>query len=627
MMPKIPESLPNQTQLNQQQDVKQAKVSNEKIQGSSVTHIKDKTKLPSPLNFDQMAKLSPKECSELAQRCVRSGDYSEETINTLKTFYNTIPDNESNQEYRQNIKTEIAKLHLSSLIDQTQKLLSRINDKIKYLLFADEVPSKEKLEQLAENIKSSNVTPDELQKIKKDLLKSLSHCFPLGFNELNRDEKLTWFYPLVIEILCEQSAEAGELVEINGYNALHFSAMLNDLNKTKQVLEIDNSPKSVNKLSEKGSTPLMYAVYHKNIPLIKLLLDNNADVNDRRTGDPPLCLAMRYGNPQAIRTLAEDSNIDLLNTNSKRRTALHLAVLHQDKYDQGIIEYLESRNEFQQARSTLEDIFGYSVDNLKKDPPIDINQTVIIDSKLAKYLEINNRDLNVLPPGGHCNGISFLCQYYTRQGKKEYYFDVLRTIAKWDGTPTTLSNSTETERLNKEYGMVKYDNLGDLMEQWINDIVWLHNQYDGIIGIFDMKDRSKQLDVVMPNSVETKITAIEDIPLLNGYDPIPFSRKSLTEKIEQYQNEPGSIIEFSILKAGDRDGHTTSAQILENGNIFYYDPNLESEVKEIGSAKEFVDILFDTLGKGFGFYGDSIEFIRFLSYKLDFSKPQDTKTL
>ena len=143
----------------------------------------------------------------------------------------------------------------------------------------------------------------------------------------------------------------------------------------------------------------------------------------------------------------------ILAKNIYGQTLLDLAIQH--KNDE-IIQLLNPRSDLQLIKQHPQ--YG------KK--PVNISQSAVMD-KMLYWLNFNYRDTNFFAFDGHCNGFSYLKNYYAEKGMEDYYFDTMERMSSWDGT-----NESLVKKFAEEPQAAYYDNLDDLFEQWINDVVW-----------------------------------------------------------------------------------------------------------------------------------------------------------
>lgn len=64
-----------------------------------------------------------------------------------------------------------------------------------------------------------------------------------------------------------------------GFTALHLAAKRGQVKVAKQLIQAQ--PKSVNAIGQNDLTPLHIATHYNRLPVVQLLLDNNAQVDCR----------------------------------------------------------------------------------------------------------------------------------------------------------------------------------------------------------------------------------------------------------------------------------------------------------------------------------------------------------
>jgi len=123
----------------------------------------------------------------------------------------------------------------------------------------------------------------------------------------------------VVRLLCQEygvdvncsTSEALEEQPRKGITALEWAAMVGHTEVVKVLL--DNNADVNARRTDDGATPLDAAAYNGHTEVVKLLLDNNADVNARRTSDDgatPLYIAADNGHTEVVRLLL-DNNADV----------------------------------------------------------------------------------------------------------------------------------------------------------------------------------------------------------------------------------------------------------------------------------------------------------------------------
>lgn len=203
---------------------------------------------------------------------------------------------------------------------------------------------------------------------------------------------------------------------------------------------------------------------------------------------------------------------------------------------------------------------------------LDIRQTNVI-TKLSLYLNQNARNtLDVMSSSGVCNGLAFLHQIYTSDGREAEFFDVLETIVQWNGKPESLTTHPLPDSL-----AAKYVNAQDLFEQTINDVnFFMHNSPSvQALGMteWDQISRKVQYDLIKDPQVGRELV---DTFSFRGV----INKQQLVELLEHYAKYPGLNIDV----AGAN--HATSLYISGDGNFHYYDPNVPYRVVPFETAEK-----------------------------------------
>jgi ankyrin repeat protein len=106
-----------------------------------------------------------------------------------------------------------------------------------------------------------------------------------------------------------------ERVDVNGPQAdgttgLHWAAHWNDLAMTRSLIAVGADPSLANR---HGVTPLALACENGSAPVIEALIDAGANPEGSGTGEPPILVAARTGNVDAVKTLvAHGANVNAI---------------------------------------------------------------------------------------------------------------------------------------------------------------------------------------------------------------------------------------------------------------------------------------------------------------------------
>ena len=152
-----------------------------------------------------------------------------------------------------------------------------------------------------------------------------------------------------ISQLKNSSLKVWTFLNEDGLNPLHKSISLNLYELSKEIIYAANKNLSndefksfINFKSNKGQTPLHYASFVGNIKLIKLLIQNGADILSKtNNGFNVLHLAIMGNKITSFYYFIEKYNIKITSKDLKENTCLHLATYFNSKK---IFNYLLTNN-------------------------------------------------------------------------------------------------------------------------------------------------------------------------------------------------------------------------------------------------------------------------------------------
>ncbi len=331
--------------------------------------------------------------------------------------------------------------------------------------------------------------------------------------------------------------------------------------------------------NEKKETALMLAVAKSDIKMFELLLSNKANVLlQDRFGDRVLHYAVRQNNPQITRLLLTHPEVYTLIhcKNNYGFTATDIAI---DAGDDEQLAILLNEEQLILAKQRP--------DYDKKLATID-QKTVM--RKMHYYLRLHYRDIDYFSPEGHCNGFSFLWNYYGSQGRKKYYLDTLRLISGWNGSAKVLDKEFPTELSQANY----YKNLSSLIEQWIQDAIWFQASRLGQVVNVMQQQRARQFNFIRTEGeLDNAVITVYQNRLFG----LNMSLAQLSELITLIQKMPIGI-QFQI----GEGGHETSGDVIvPNESIDYYDSNfpyaLDPEISQESLASLVMDTKYRALKK------------------------------
>lgn len=174
---------------------------------------------------------------------------------------------------------------------------------------------------------------------------------------------------------------------------------------------------------------------------------------------------------------------------------------------------------------------------------------------------------------GMCTGLGFLFLLYCKQGRKDEFFEILRTVVNQD--------APLSKRLAE-----KYKNSTEVIEQFLNDIAWFKHDNLGPISGTRMRDRQKLFDIVKSNSNESIILPLG--PALEDYT-VPqlkkFTKNQLSEWLEFNKTIPNIMVEF----LDNEKSHETALMLTAQNTWLFYDSNLPYELVEFATTEDFVE--------------------------------------
>jgi ankyrin repeat protein len=320
----------------------------------------------------------------------------------------------------------------------------------------------------------------------------------------------------------------------------------------------------INSRGDLQRTPLLDATLQGHLRIVEHLISNKADLSATDSyGCNLLHHAVLDNNPDVIQFLLKQSNTsELLNSkNIYGMTPLDFAI---DKNYTTAIKLLDPNQETPDQHSTRF---------------ISINQNSVM-AKMRYYLASKYRDFSFFSEDGHCNGFSFLRDMYENKG--DYYYDTLKLMAGWDGSQEALDKPFDDTMPQAKY----YNNLGELFEQWINDIIWFqHTTLEELYSkghIIDHDNREFQYQVVGKDKMRP-------VCIFNsGYGSTDVAR--FHENIEIFGKRLPSGTRLEI-----KDSlHATSAFINDKQQFSYYDPNFNHKVAPINDPVEFANVIINT---------------------------------
>lgn len=191
-------------------------------------------------------------------------------------------------------------------------------------------------------------------------------------------------------------------------------------------------------------------------------------------------------------------------------------------------------------------------------------KSAIVNRLINDYVDVN----------GICNACFLFNWYYSKYETANVFYEIINHISEWNGSKEALSTPLTIADVKQPY-----QTLGELFEQFVNDVVWFFHGTTVIKEALHYKSgdvgdtleyhfnrqtmRQFQFEHVQPHESKIKFSS------LARFDVTPLTHAQLSELIREfiqmYANHTGVCIEFG----GDR--HKTTVRILPNGHLIYFD--------------------------------------------------------
>lgn len=336
-----------------------------------------------------------------------------------------------------------------------------------------------------------------------------------------------------------------------------------------------------------------------NLKLLKTLLEHLEEDKDglkqalfakNRWGLTPLHIAIHNNSHECIQILLEKMEInkfdpgvcDLFN-----ETPLHYAV---EKKNQQVITWYEEHASHVFAQKSL---YGHVPQELELIP---IDQ-IRLDKKIISFLKCKKRlsdelllngRRDQLPAGfkwnphkkrwhipGLCNGLSFLKAYYTNDNKTDYFFQAIEKISTWDESTDSLAQLLEPN--------MGYLTLDDLIEQWLNDIMWFqHDKESAPFTEMCAQDHiQKRFEMVRP-SANKKLKQ-------EGFLKLKVNIQQLYELIELYRRSKCELLIHGEDESGVK--HVVNVSTCKENKWMYYDSNFKYRITESVNDEHLAQLL------------------------------------
>ncbi|MGQ3892330.1 ankyrin repeat domain-containing protein [Legionella sp. CNM-4043-24] len=327
-----------------------------------------------------------------------------------------------------------------------------------------------------------------------------------------------------------------------------------------------------NYIGEKKRNALMVAAEAQSPELTAMLLEAGADV-----------LARDYHGQTALhiscKTPSPDSKVIHLLASAMQEINLH------ELYDIFGLTPLDYANNTGAIAFLTPSRDGY-VDRMPVRSLQVISQKTILE-KIEYFLKLSRRSLDFYNDGGHCNAFTWLHAFYIDNTKEDYYFDTLELLAGWDGTQGQLDAPFDPELPQAAY----YRNLGEIFEQWCNDLIWFQDSHAVICKTYDNPEACNQL--INQNNRNFQFEIAGNLPCKNlmiSVEDIQVHAGQLQERIDIIINRYPRRTQIFI----SGSGHVVSLRINDDLTVDYYDCNFPHKLMPLKNTQSIIDLFIDT---------------------------------
>ena len=260
-----------------------------------------------------------------------------------------------------------------------------------------------------ENLLIKSVSSNEVQE------------FFSSLNECNQEK--------YISALKNASIKLWAFVNEEGLTSLHQSISLNLFELSKEIVESAKKHLSqkefssfINYKTNKGQTPIHYASFVGNIKIIKLLIQNEADISAKtNNGLNVLHLSIMGNKISSFFYFSEKYKININSKDIKENTSLHLATFFNSKK---IFNYLLTNNKIELNSVNNEGftplhfaVMNQNVSMIKKLLMRGANCNIKNDKSLTAYDIANKNNYHSIKKifkGNKCKYTSLIYSYYTK---------------------------------------------------------------------------------------------------------------------------------------------------------------------------------------------------------------------
>lgn len=369
-------------------------------------------------------------------------------------------------------------------------------------------------------------------------------------------------------------------IDLSGKKILHHTISSNATDVFDYLLSKDSFSRLLSEKDETGVTPLIEAIDTGKLDFFKkiLLKDNQLDI--------------KLINSDTILHCASH-NLDMFKLIVEKIGQEKAAVLvsQENVYGNNVLDLAKDNNinESNQAMITyLKENFPTLQSEFEKTWPITrINQTQVLHA-MHYYMGLFYRNEEHFPDSGHCNGFTFLWEYYTAKGKRDHFFQMMSHIVKWDGSIAALEKEFEMP-VKSDDNKIIYRNLKELFEGWINDVIWFQHAFS-----FKKSNPSNEISKRLQYHRKGQLAAIrgnnESLEVIELYCMPSIAEHSLLkEQIKELLNYLSKMpINTSIEFSGS--SHVVTIMTVEGG-LSFYDSNRPYKTKKVLTIDEIANLL------------------------------------
>lgn len=333
--------------------------------------------------------------------------------------------------------------------------------------------------------------------------------------------------------------------------------------------------------------PLNVAILNKHDHVVQYLLSQNVNVNDQDAHKVSALMIALSENDEALAKQLLEKNADPLQVDFRGKTALHFAALASGSVVKLILDVASGKAMLDQkdiyGRKPIDIAIEYHKSEVialldphyhdkntgtTKKSIVNISQRNIL-VKMFYYLKLKYRDVEPFSVKGYCKGISLIAHL---RNMDQYYFDTLQFMASWDGRYESLDESFSGISQGQYYL-----NLGELFEQWINDITWGQYGFDEL-KIPKRYSTPELVEVISDNQFHS----------IHHFESHDLNKEQIKEILFYFCRMP-PLTHLEIFSVN----HATSVYNKNEKMMIFYDPNFPRETTPVLDADELFKRVID----------------------------------